>query len=86
MTPTSRLDVGGQVGEEDVAGAGAPHQTDALAGELLLDELADAASALPLELDVALIATIEPWRTIMSPLSATLSILPFCSFICGGCV
>ena len=49
------VDVGGQVGEEHVAAAGAPHQRHAFAGQMLLDELADAAGALPLELDISLV-------------------------------
>jgi hypothetical protein len=50
-----QADVSGLVGEEHVTGAGAAHQRDALTGQPLLDELADAAGAQPVELDVALL-------------------------------
>lgn len=49
------MDVGGGVGEEHVAAPRDRHQRHALAGELLLEVLADAARALGLEADVALV-------------------------------
>ena len=47
--------VGGAVGEEHVTLAADPHQRHALAGELLLQELADAAGTKRLELHLALV-------------------------------
>jgi hypothetical protein len=49
------VDLGGEVGEEHVALAVAAHQRHALAGQGLLDEPADAARALVLEVDLALV-------------------------------
>ena len=49
------MHVGGPVGEEDVAPAGQLHQRHALAGELALEPLADAAGAERLELHLALV-------------------------------
>jgi hypothetical protein len=54
------VDVGGVLGEEDVALAADAHQRHALAGQLLLEELADAAGAERLELHLPLVGDHRP--------------------------
>src|SRR5215216_4750133 len=55
-----QVDLGGEVGEEHVAPAPAAHQGHALAGDGLLEHAADAARALVLEVDLALVGDHRP--------------------------